>query len=415
MKKDISRKILVIGVLFLFLGASATLCVSANRAWSDNFDSYTNDQFLDGGAEDGGWEGWGNPPDPTCGAYVRDDQFRSGPYSVEIDVTSDLVHQYTGYTAGVWIYTAWQFIPTTFAGDTYFIMLSSYDGSGSTPGCTWCIQLSFNSATGLIESQWNGETLAYATNAWKEIKCVIDLDADWLEIYYDGTLLAEHAWTDSVNNDGSATRDIAAVDLFSDTGSIVYYDDISLRPAAELICDAGGPYAGEVDEVIQFTGTASGGTEPYTWAWSFGDSGTAATQNPTHAYTAAGNYTVTLTVTDATSAIVSDTALATITEIQEEPEIVIDTISGGFGVKAVIKNIGTGDATGVSWTIALDGQMIFLGKEKTGTVDIAAGEQVTIKDPLVLGFGATNINVTAGTATKTATGKVILFFVLGVA
>lgn len=34
------------------------------------------------------------------------------------------------------------------------------------------------------------------------------------------------------------------------------------------------------------------------WAWTFGDAGTASTQNPTHVYAAPGTYTVTLTITD---------------------------------------------------------------------------------------------------------------------
>ena len=37
---------------------------------------------------------------------------------------------------------------------------------------------------------------------------------------------------------------------------------------------------------------------PQTWSWDFGDGGTSVQQNPTHTYTAAGNYTVTLTVTN---------------------------------------------------------------------------------------------------------------------
>ena len=62
MEKNYIRKTLVIGVLFLFLGASATLG-SARLEWSDNFDSYANDQYLeDGSPGDGGWSGWGIPP-----------------------------------------------------------------------------------------------------------------------------------------------------------------------------------------------------------------------------------------------------------------------------------------------------------------------------------------------------------------
>jgi hypothetical protein len=95
------------------------------------------------------------------------------------------------------------------------------------------------------------------------------------------------------------------------------------------------------------------------------------------------------------------------------PPITI-TIKGGLGVSATIKNTGTTNLTDIDWTIALDGKLIFFGKSKTGTVDIAAGESVTVKS-FVLGFGATNIDVTADTATKNATGKVLLFFVTGVA
>ena len=88
-------------------------------------------------------------------------------------------------------------------------------------------------------------------------------------------------------------------------------------------------------------------------------------------------------------------------------------IHGGFGVSAVIKNIGAGDATNVSWTITLDGGFFLLGKTKTGTVDIPADDQVTVKS-MVFGIGKPTITVTIDTAEKTVTGTVILFFVLGV-
>ena len=414
MKTSCSRKILVIGLLFLFLGASATLG-SANRAWSDNFNSYANDQYLeDGSTGDGGWQGWGIPIDPTAGAYVRDDQYHSAPYSVEIATTTDLVHLYTGYTAGVWEYKLWQFIPTDFTLDTYFILLSDYDGSGAAPGCVWTVQLGFHGATGLIESQLVGPSMPFVRNEWKEIKCVIDLDTDWLQIYYDGTLLTEHAYTDTVQGTGTGgTLKLVAVDLFSDTGSIVYYDDITLMPPGDaLSCSAGGEYSGEVGEEINFTGDAFGGTPPYTYAWTFGDTGTATIQNPTHAYTAAGVYNVTLTVTDSLLATASDETTATITE-STAPVIEIGTITGGlFKVKAVIKNTGDAAATNVDWKIQLTGGLIILGKESTGTAaTIAAGGQVDISSKMILGFGKTVITVTADTATKSQNATVLLVFI----
>lgn len=47
---------------------------------------------------------------------------------------------------------------------------------------------------------------------------------------------------------------------------------------------------------VQFTDQSTGNLTGITYAWNFGDSGTAATANPDHTYTANGDYTVTLTI-----------------------------------------------------------------------------------------------------------------------
>jgi len=90
------------------------------------------------------------------------------------------------------------------------------------------------------------------------------------------------------------------------------------------------------------------------------------------------------------------------------------TISGGLGVKATIKNTGTANLTNVSWSITLDGSLIFFGKSKTDIIDsLAVGESVTVKD-FVIGFGKTGIAVEAGGVAANAEGTVLLFFVIGV-
>ena len=51
---------------------------------------------------------------------------------------------------------------------------------------------------------------------------------------------------------------------------------------------------------VNFTDVSVAGTSPIaTWAWTFGDGGTSAEQNPSHEYSAPGNYDVGLTVTTA--------------------------------------------------------------------------------------------------------------------
>jgi hypothetical protein len=85
-----------------------------------------------------------------------------------------------------------------------------------------------------------------------------------------------------------------------------------------------------------------------------------------------------------------------------------------------VKNTGTGDATNVNWSIALDGKLVFLGKSSTGIIPTMTPAGVeAIKAGFILGFGKTNIVVTATcdegkTAEKTATGFVLGPFVLGV-
>ncbi|HEY5328598.1 MAG TPA: PKD domain-containing protein [Acidobacteriaceae bacterium] len=66
------------------------------------------------------------------------------------------------------------------------------------------------------------------------------------------------------------------------------------------VADAGGPYEGVAGEAISFSGV---GVDPQaqalTYAWTFGDGTVGAGASVSHTYAVAGNYSATLTVTDA--------------------------------------------------------------------------------------------------------------------
>lgn len=68
-------------------------------------------------------------------------------------------------------------------------------------------------------------------------------------------------------------------------------------PPLSLMISASPTNVG-VNQTVTFTATPGGGTPPYTYAWTFGDGGTSALQNPTYAYTTAGTYTAKLVLTD---------------------------------------------------------------------------------------------------------------------
>jgi PKD repeat protein len=88
------------------------------------------------------------------------------------------------------------------------------------------------------------------------------------------------------------------------------------------VADAGGPYNAQVGSAVQFDGSAS--TDPdgsiVTYSWDFGDNSPAGTGvNPVHTYSATGDYTVILTVTDDQGMTDMGQTTAQITEVDVPP------------------------------------------------------------------------------------------------
>ncbi len=79
------------------------------------------------------------------------------------------------------------------------------------------------------------------------------------------------------------------------------------------------------------------------------------------------------------------------------PELEVGMTKSGFlGVRGVIKNIGNGIANNVNWSISLDGGFILFGKESIGLIDgIPVGGEISFKSNLIIGFGKTDVYVTA--------------------
>jgi PKD repeat protein len=74
------------------------------------------------------------------------------------------------------------------------------------------------------------------------------------------------------------------------------------------------PTSPTTGQTISFTGSASGGTSPYTFNWAFGDGATGIGNPVSHSYAASGTYTVLLTVKDSTGATASTSQALTVTQ-----------------------------------------------------------------------------------------------------
>ncbi|MEN6530866.1 MAG: hypothetical protein ABFD05_05530 [Anaerolineaceae bacterium] len=57
---------------------------------------------------------------------------------------------------------------------------------------------------------------------------VLDLTHDTCAFYYGGQLLYQGTWSGEVS--GSVINNLAAVDLYANSISAIYYDDLSLAP-----------------------------------------------------------------------------------------------------------------------------------------------------------------------------------------
>jgi PKD domain len=189
-----------------------------------------------------------------------------------------------------------------------------------------------------------------------------------------------------------------------------------------------GPTTGGINQEYEFS--VGPITDPegdnYYCQWDWGDGNisdwlgpfpSGQTASASHAWTTPGVYELKVKLKDEYDAESNWSAPHELTILNIDFSL---EIKGGFGVTATMKNTGGTALTDIEWKITLTGGLVLLGKTKSGSVDVLEpDETATFKDIPVFGIGKTTIEVEVTCAegipiTKSATGTVFLFFVLGV-
>jgi len=199
----------------------------ATGLWCEDFDSYDTAVAL---PDQSTWESWDDDP-AAAEFYVTTAQSLSEPNALAIDDIDDAVHRYSGYTEGVWAYTAWQYVPPEMDDIQYFILLNTYPASVSPD---WSMQIECDGGAGLIKDFNGDEALPMVKGQWTEIRVLIDLDEDVQSVYYNGAHLVTKSWSAGVAEGGAVN--IAAVDIWGNESTCeVYYDDIRLEWATKFL------------------------------------------------------------------------------------------------------------------------------------------------------------------------------------
>jgi hypothetical protein len=231
-----------------FAGSALLLAAGIGEAqvWSDSFDTYAPNSFL---PPQGGWEEWDQATAFTntkvqnvaAGAAVR-----SAPNSIWVRASSDTIYDWGQnmpgvHTSGQWTFCGFIYKPTNTTGFTmsipsYWIMLNEY-AHGAGNNNNWSVEVNFNPLTGnwAIATATTTFTGPAVFDTWAEVRAEVDLNADSVEIFYNGTTTGvSYPWNGGVSGFGTGSSAIDTLDLYAagalNPASRVYWDDLSLKP-----------------------------------------------------------------------------------------------------------------------------------------------------------------------------------------
>jgi len=245
----------------------------------------------------------------------------------------------------------------------------------------------------------------------------------------DGQAGDTFGWlSSSLDGDSAIISSCRDDDNGLDSGSAYVFTKVSENHPPEIPAAPTGPSSGKKGVEYSFSAMTvdpDGDNISYFFDWGDGENSgwvgpfpSGATATATHAWSEEGIYLVKVKARDENGAETDWSSTHPIS-ITTAPTLAVEQFKGGIGIHAVVKNIGDATATKITWSIDLQGKMIFLGNHTAGKISsLAPGDTVKIKTGLILGFGRINIVTIAtceegATYTENRTAMILLFFIGG--
>jgi hypothetical protein len=196
--------------------------------FTDNFDAYLTGSTIAG---QGGWETWDNAP--GANTTVVSTQAFTPPNSLLVAGPADIVHRFTGVNSGTWYARVRTFIPSTQAGEAWFILLNRYAPLATNNN--WSVQVVMCvtgcTTTGALPGQVvniGGSDVAgtgvapLITNQWVDIRVQVNLATNMYSVFYNDVLLDTKQWQ------LTGLAEVQAVDLFSNGSTQSFMDNFWL-------------------------------------------------------------------------------------------------------------------------------------------------------------------------------------------
>lgn len=234
--------------------AAATLASLTGSAfaqsWSEDFEGYTVGDLLTPAAtgNQNGWELWvpGIPSSVIAGTA------QAGANSLEVVQGTDTVANYNSFgvapTSGLYEFDAYVWHDANDMGEQFWIMLNTYAFGGPY---SWSIQVHMDGTGGMVTCDCaNNSTpnvVPLITGQWVLINAEIDLDNDYVNVYYNGTSLSDdtgsgigpgpmgegYVWTMGVFATAMGQLSVEGLDIYPDGGTPpdpIEWDSINLAP-----------------------------------------------------------------------------------------------------------------------------------------------------------------------------------------